>query len=480
MKKPSRVQIIDILVLAAVVALFVLSPMSRYHSRPSGIPDKVEIYYQRTYPPAIVDSMVRSVEAEIAEMNYYLRTHQVDDDGFQLVGLYNTRLQREYQLLKSQQQQQSGQEKHVRQARRVLTTRHIAAKDRPLVAFCTSGSYWKGGRHYLGKLHSGKAIQRDGQGRIVSALWDHDTIITAVRIDSIGIYQGQMDTHFLARGQGIMDEWDGCHKEGFWLGDVQHGFGFDSSPQHQLRIGTYQYGRFLGERMKYTAQRIYGIDVSRHQHEKGRQRFAINWRNLRITSFGGRHNINGQTFPVSFAYIKATEGTTVRNRYFPSDYQQAQRQGIKVGAYHFFSLKSSAAEQANYFLKFARIRPNDLPPVLDVEPTDKQIEQIGGANVLMNRIRTWMQIVENKTGKRPILYVNQMFIKKHMQNAADIKQRYNVWIARYGEYKPDVKLVYWQLCPDGRANGITGPVDVNVFNGFQGQYQEFLRTGFHQ
>ena len=98
----------------------------------------------------------------------------------------------------------------------------------------------------------------------------------------------------------------------------------------------------------------------------------------------------------------------------------------------------------------------------------------------MNRIRTWMQLVEKKTGKRPILYVNQMFIRKHMTNAQDIKQRYNVWIARYGEYKPDVKLVYWQLCPDGRASGITGPVDVNVFNGFQGQYQDFLRTGFHQ
>jgi len=41
-----------------------------------------------------------------------------------------------------------------------------------------------------------------------------------------------------------------------------------------------------------------------------------------------------------------------------------------------------------------------------------------------------------------------------------------VWIARYGEYKPDVNLVYWQLCQDGKVAGIHGPVDINVYNGF--------------
>ena len=100
--------------------------------------------------------------------------------------------------------------------------------------------------------------------------------------------------------------------------------------------------------------------------------------------------------------------------------------------------------------------------------------------MLLNRVRQWLTIVEQRTGKRPILYINQMFVNKYMQDATDIKQRYNVWIARYGEYKPDVKLVYWQLTPDGRVNGINGPVDINVFNGYQGQWEEFLRTGFHK
>ena len=98
----------------------------------------------------------------------------------------------------------------------------------------------------------------------------------------------------------------------------------------------------------------------------------------------------------------------------------------------------------------------------------------------MRRIRIFMDIVERRTGMRPILYISQSFINHHMNNAKDIKQKYNVWIARYGQYKPDVKLVYWQLCPDGKVDGITGDVDINVFNGYQAQFDEFIRTGFHE
>ena len=169
----------------------------------------------------------------------------------------------------------------------------------------------------------------------------------------------------------------------------------------------------------------------------------------------------------------------IQNKYFRQDYQQAKKHNIHVGAYHFFSLSTTPQAQADYFLKNSIISKSDFPPVLDVEPTEAQIESIGDEE-LMRRIKVWMQIVERRTGKLPILYVNQSFIFKHMANATDIKQKYNVWIARYGEYKPDVKLVYWQLSSTGRVQGITGDVDINVFNGYQGQFADFIRTGYHR
>lgn len=457
----------DLLILALVVILNPLSPLqpSSRHTPPH-IPDKIEIRYHKTIAH---DSLQRArIEAEMDEMRYYLKVHNVSDEGYQFVAQYHRQLLQKAKMASAD-----------RDTQKTIPTRRdtIAAKDRPMIAVKMSGGYWKAGHFLTGSLN-GKGIARDWKGRIVSAVWNCDTVVYAIRTDEQGRYIGQMDSLLQACGQGIMDEWDGCHKEGFWQDDILHGFAFDSSPNHQLRVGEWKEGKFLGERLKYTTERIYGIDISRHQHEKGRKRYGIDFSKLRITSLGKRHDAQGRTFPVSFIYIKSTEGTTIRNRYFMSDYMKAKKAGIHVGAYHFFSLKSSAKLQAKYFVNHTLFRKGDFPPVLDVEPTDAQIRKMGGDEALMRRIRIFMEYVEKRTGMRPILYVSQMFINRHMANAADIKKKYNVWIARYGQYKPDVRLVYWQLCPDGRVDGITGEVDINVFNGYQNQFQEFVKTGF--
>ncbi len=407
------------------------------------------------------------LEKEMKEIGYYMRVHNATDDGYNLIAEYHTHLQQEIRQITARQSQQ-----------RPMTHRRIKAKDRPFTAVKMADGYWRAGHFHTGAL-TGEAVMRDYQGRIVCAHFDNDTIVTARRRDSLGIYIGQMDRHAMASGQGVYDAYDGSHYEGMWTTDQRHGFGFESSPLRPVRIGQWKFGRYLGEKLRYTNDRIYGIDISRHQHEKGRKRFGIDFRKLRITSLGRRHDNEGRTFPVSFIYIKSTEGTSIRNRYFVSDYQKARKYGYHVGAYHFFSMHTSAADQANYFVNHTLFRKGDFPPVLDVEPSEAQITRMGDEE-LMRRIRTFMQIVERRTGMRPILYVNQMFINKHMQQAADIKQKYNIWIARYGEYKPDVHLVYWQLSPEGRVDGITGPVDINVFNGYQGQFDEFVRTGRHE
>jgi lysozyme len=76
---------------------------------------------------------------------------------------------------------------------------------------------------------------------------------------------------------------------------------------------------------------------------------------------------------------------------------------------------------------------------------------------------------------RPILYVNQRFVTHYLSEAPDLMENYLVWIARYGEYKPGVHLVMWQLSADGRVKGIRTDVDVNVFNGYEPQWEQFLK-----
>lgn len=376
------------------------------------------------------------------ELNYYLQRHSVQDEGFDMVA------------------------------------RYAEEGDSTLAAYMPKGEF---------KLNSfiqmknypreGKCLTKDMYGRIIIGHFHADTLVYGIRIDSTGTYAGQFNRHMMAQGHGSYQSADGTYYEGHWDRDRQNGFGFCVSPSF-LKAGIWRFGRFHGERMVYTTERIYGIDISRYQHEIGRRRYSINWKQLRIMGLGRRistNRVNGEVdYPVSFVYIKSTEGISIKNRYFHDDYLNCRRHSIPVGAYHFFSVRQDPKLQASHFLKESNFKRGDLPPMLDIEPTDAMIKQSGGPEVMFKNIRTWLKIVEKRTGTKPLLYINQRFVNTWLDYAPDIKRDYHFWIARYGEYKPDIHLALWQLSADGNVKGIQGHVDLNVFNGYQGQWNEFL------
>jgi len=327
-------------------------------------------------------------------------------------------------------------------------------------------------------------IFRKINGHIVSGRYNADTLISGIRFDSTGVYIGEMNSKAEANGKGKFIGRDPSYYEGFWKNNMRENFGFSIAPNKPLRTGEWKEDRYKGERVNYTTNRIYGIDVSRHQHEfkVGRRRkkiYPIEWNKIRITGLGkiSKKKISGVVdYPISFVYIKSTEGTTVYNKYYASDYHSARANNIVTGAYHFFSTTSKASKQAEFFIKKTRFNTGDLPPVLDVEPSYDQIKKMGGIDELWNRVRVWMHIVEKRTGRKPVLYISQNFVNKYLSRAPDIKRDYKVWIARYGEYKPDVHMSYWQLAPDGSVRGIRGEVDINVFNGYQTEFLDFKKN----
>ena len=376
------------------------------------------------------------------ELTYYFDRHNVQDEGFEQVAAFA-----------------EGQRLQV-------------DIDPHLSAF--SVGTWKN------HTRQGTVITLDSLGRTILGTCRADTLCEGLRIDSTGTYLGDF-SHLKAHGQGAYLLTDGSYFQGFFQEDHRHGFGLEiltpDGKEPRLRVGQWLQGRYWGERMAYTSERIYGIDIARYQHEQGRRRYSIDWSKMRITYLGhrGQKNVKGTAdYPVSFIFIKSTESTTIRNRYYASDYMQARKHGIRIGAYHFFRLRTSGADQAKYFLNNTLFKKGDLPPVLDVEPTDAQIKAAGGVEAMFQQVRTWLRLVEQRTGVRPFLYVNQRFVNVYLSQAPDIKRDYRVWIARYSEYKPDVHLAFWQLCPDGRVAGIHPEVDINVFNGYQSQFEEFL------
>lgn len=327
-------------------------------------------------------------------------------------------------------------------------------------------------------LRQGYGVLTLSSGVCIEGLWKADTLSCGKRLDDKGLYEGQLDSLYNPQGQGRFYAHSGEVYDGEWKCGHREGHGYSSKGGQMVRCGSWKEGRFQGERMIYTSDRVYGIDLSRYQHEKGRKRFSINWDALRITSLGADRRIKGAVdYPVLFAYIKSTEGRSMYNKYYASDLRQARAHGIAVGSYHFFTATSSGAAQAAYFLKMSWIAPTDLPPVLDLEPTPAQIKQMGGDAGMFRQVLVWLRTVEKRRGKRPVLYVGQLFVNNHLKNAPAELRNYDVWIARYGEFKPYVKLLHWQVSPYGRVRGIHTEVDVNVFNGTREDFETYRKTG---
>ena len=199
--------------------------------------------------------------------------------------------------------------------------------------------------------------------------------------------------------------------------------------------------------VKYPAgYEIHGIDISHYQGN-------IDWDKLRDGMIEG--------CPLRFIMIKSTEGSTQMDDKFRDNFRQAREYGYIRGAYHFWSNKSSARDQAYFFLDNVRLEDGDLPPVLDIEhsPKDRKTEDF------QRDVLTWLHIVEDKYHVKPIIYTNYKFKEKYL--SAPVFDDYPYWIAHYYvdkvEYKGPWK--FWQHTDVGRLPGIKGYVDFNIYNG---------------
>ncbi|CAD5917834.1 hypothetical protein PCC9214_00460 [Planktothrix tepida] len=164
---------------------------------------------------------------------------------------------------------------------------------------------------------------------------------------------------------------------------------------------------------------------------------------------------------IAFAIIKSTEGETFVCDVFKRYWEQSKANGLIRGAYHFFKPDIDPIKQAYHFLKIVKLQDGDLPPVLD-------IETMGGleAKALCDRLAQWIDVMEKETGFRPIIYTYPGFWQK--LNTTRFSD-YPLWIAHYTTAEQPMipggwkSWVFWQFTDQGQIEGISGGVDVNLF-----------------
>ncbi|KZS88998.1 glycoside hydrolase family 25 protein [Sistotremastrum niveocremeum HHB9708] len=195
-----------------------------------------------------------------------------------------------------------------------------------------------------------------------------------------------------------------------------------------------------------------GIDVSSYQT-------GINWATVKA---------NG----ISFAYIKATEGTTYTSPQFSSQYTGAYNQGIIRGAYHFAHPDSSTgAAQANYFLAHGGGWSADgltLPGALDIEANPSGATCYGlSTSAMVSWISSFSSTYHSATGRYPVIYTTASWWNQCTGSSTAFAANSPLWVAHYTTASTPGALpagwsyeTFWQYADSG-----PNPGDADVFNG---------------
>ena len=203
---------------------------------------------------------------------------------------------------------------------------------------------------------------------------------------------------------------------------------------------------------------ILGIDVSHFQGD-------IHWKEV-------------DEAKIRFAYAKATQSTDYRDPDFERNWKAIKAAGVAAGAYHFFVAGEDPLQQAETFVRtVGRLESGDMPPMIDLEPAG--MRRGIRKKRYQKHVFTWLKIVEEDLGTRPIIYTDYYFARDYLTDPRFGK--YPLWIAAYGVEKPEIPDAWakhgwtiWQRAERGTVAGVAGNVDHDIFNGDWNKFQDFL------
>jgi len=200
---------------------------------------------------------------------------------------------------------------------------------------------------------------------------------------------------------------------------------------------------------------VRGVDVSRYQGQ-------IDWDTLASSG-------------ISFAFIKATEGSSHVDPCFRYNYEEARKTGLRTGAYHFFSYDSEGRTQAEHYIAVVEKADDMLPPVIDLEFYGDKEQNPPKQDQVRKELTVMLDRLEEHYSMKPIIYATE---KSYALYLAGSFQAYDIWIRNVittPQLSDHREWTFWQYTDRGKLAGYQGTekyIDMNVFNGNK---EDFLK-----
>lgn len=180
---------------------------------------------------------------------------------------------------------------------------------------------------------------------------------------------------------------------------------------------------------------------------------------------------------IKFAITRTNDGGFMDPE-FDRNWKMIRDVGMVRGAYQFFRSTKDPIEFADIMLdRMGPLGPGDIAPVIDVEATNDATPEEMAA-----KVAAWIEHVEQKTGRRPLIYTGKYFWNDNVKTTA--LKDYPLWHAQYTSAEcPNIAEAWsqwaiWQFTSSGMHPGITGNVDTNRLNGDELVLQDLAANGY--
>ncbi|MGN1114602.1 MAG: glycoside hydrolase family 25 protein [Oscillospiraceae bacterium] len=155
---------------------------------------------------------------------------------------------------------------------------------------------------------------------------------------------------------------------------------------------------------------------------------------------------------IKAVYIKATEGTSYKDRTFDYNWKHSAETTIYSGAYHVLNPAKSGKEQAEYFCKTIGDISGRLIPAVEVKLSGIYSVFAPSKETADKNLKEFLDYVYNQYGVNSVIICNSRTYKKYVDSA--FSDDYSVcYESFYKKPSDNVKCDFWSFSPRNRFGG---------------------------
>ena len=187
------------------------------------------------------------------------------------------------------------------------------------------------------------------------------------------------------------------------------------------------------------------------------------YRGIDISEFQGEIDFEEvRRSGIEAVYIRVGAGEYT-DEYFAENYERAKAAGLKISFYHYVTARSvdEGRRQARFFASLAAGREPDMRLAMDFEYFGSlSVSQINAIS------EAYLDELTALTKREAVIYSDLSNARNIFSRA--LAEKYPLWAAQYGADEPSAngkwrEWVGFQYTDEGRAGGIYGNVDRNIF-----------------